>query len=81
MLNDQGVILTEECESRAEKQHTTQTNRLGTCNGKPEENLDEIGRTTQSRDRPLAVDPGGGAERKDPKSPTSMCSKRMEHGQ
>lgn len=35
---------------RAGKQHTTQTNRLGARNGKPEGNPDDIGRTTQSRD-------------------------------
>lgn len=49
---------------RAGKQHTTQTNRLGTCNGKPEENLDEIGKTTQSRDWTFSCGSwrGGGKE-------------------
>lgn len=45
---------------RAGKQHTTQTNRLGTCNGKPEENLEEIGRTTQSRDWTFSCGPWRG---------------------
>lgn len=81
MLNDQGVILTEECESEQRNNTPHKPTGWELVMENLRKNLDEIGRTTQSRDRPLAVDPGGGAERKDPKSPTSMCSKRTEHGQ